>query len=223
MDDIGTALTEEGCAIVPDVLEASVCEELVAGFDDDARYRSTVVMERHGYGRGTYRYFAEPLPKSVAALRERFYEALVAAANDWNERCRVAERYPSALEAYLERCAAAGQSRSTPLILRYGPGDYNALHQDLYGTLAFPLQATIMLSSRAAYEGGEGVLVMQRPRAQSVARVVSLERGAALVFPNRYRPRSGMRGTYRESVRHGVSIVRGGRRFALGVIFHNAT
>ncbi len=219
---LSRSLRAEGFARVPALLAADECEELVWSYADDALFRSTVVMARHGFGRGTYRYFADPLPALVGALRDALYRTLAPLANAWNEDLRVPERYPSELAAYLAECAEAGQLRPTPLLLRYEAGDYNALHQDLYGERAFPLQVTVALSERASYAGGESVLVMQRPRLQSVARVVTLERGDALIFPTRCRPVEGTRGTYRQNVRHGVSEVREGLRHALGVIFHNA-
>jgi hypothetical protein len=217
------ALFVDGFAIVPQLLDDASCMELIAGYGEDARYRSTIVMERHNYGRGEYRYYRYPLPPIVAGLREALYRALAPIANRWNEALRAKERYPDDLDAYLATCAAAGQRRPTPLILRYGQGDFNALHQDIYGERAFPFQATIYLSDRTGYEGGETVLTFQRPRAQSVARSSSFERGDALILTNRYRPVQGTRGPYRESVRHGVSVVRSGARYALGLIFHDAT
>ncbi|MGP6157451.1 MAG: 2OG-Fe(II) oxygenase [Vulcanimicrobiaceae bacterium] len=219
---LSRSLWADGFARISGLMAAEQCASLIAAYDDDALYRTTVVMARHGFGRGTYRYFADPLPKVVGGLRSALYRNLAPLANAWNEALRLAERYPPELEAYLAECAKAGQLRPTPLVLRYEAGDYNALHQDLYGERAFPLQVTIGLSERVNYSGGESVLVMQRPRAQSVARVVTLEGGDALVFPTRYRPVEGTHGTYRQNVRHGVSEVRSGLRFALGVIFHNA-
>ncbi len=222
-------LLADGFATVPGLFEADECRELVAGYGDDARFRSTIVMERHNFGRGEYRYYGYPLPDVIQRLREGFYGVLAPIANRWNEALRLAERYPAELEQYLVLCAAAGQRRPTPLILRYRAGDYNALHQDIYGERAFPFQVTVFLSSRSkhtddglGYEGGETVLTFQRPRAQAVARSLSFERGDALVLTNRYRPVAGTRGTYRENVRHGVSVVRRGERYALGVIFHDA-
>jgi hypothetical protein len=221
-DALGASLRGAGFATIPGLLEAERCAELVAAYADERLFRSTVVMARHGFGRGTYRYFADPLPAPVGLLRASLYRLLAPLACSWNEALRVAERYPPELDAYARECGEAGQLRPTPLLLRYEAGDYNALHQDLYGERAFPFQVTVALSERATYAGGESVLVLQRPRAQSVARVITLERGDALVFPTRYRPVEGARGTYRQTVRHGVSEVREGLRYALGVIFHNA-
>lgn len=217
-----TALFVDGFAVVPGLLGEGECRELSAGYDDDALFRSTVHMVRHGFGRGEYRYYAYPLPPLIAELRERIYRSLAPIAGRWNEALRIAERYPATLDEYVAICAAAGQCRPTPLLLRYRAGDFNALHQDLYGERAFPFQATVYLSSRDEFEGGETVLTFQRPRAQSVARSLGFDRGDALVLANRYRPVSGARGTYRENVRHGVSVVRSGERFALGIIFHDA-
>jgi hypothetical protein len=217
------ALFDDGFAIVPQLAEAKTCEELIAAYADDERYRSTIVMERHNFGRGEYRYYRYPLPEAVATLRAALYRVLAPMANRWNEALRLDERYPADLEAYLTSCAEAGQHRPTPLILRYGAGDFNALHQDLYGERAFPFQTTVYLSEHSDYEGGETVLTFGRPRAQTVARSLSFERGDALILTNRYRPVSGTRGTYRENVRHGVSLVRSGERYALGLIFHDAT
>ncbi|MBC5809284.1 MAG: 2OG-Fe(II) oxygenase [Candidatus Eremiobacteraeota bacterium] len=215
-------LTRDGFAVLRGALDASACDELIRGYDDDARYRSTVVMQRHNFGRGEYRYFAYPLPPLVRELRENFYAALAPIANEWNASLGLAESYPPTLDAFVAECAKAGQKRPTPLILRYEAGDFNALHQDVYGERAFPLQVTIYLSGRRSYEGGETVLAFQRPRAQSVARVLTFERGDALVFPNRMRPVEGTRGFYRENVRHGVSAVTAGERYALGLVMADA-
>lgn len=180
-------------------------------------------MSRHGYGQGEYRYFDYPLPGPVAALRAGLYPALAAVANRWNEALRIDARYPAGHAAYLEACRRAGQTRPTPLMLRYVEGDYNRLHQDLYGELVFPIQATILLSEPGRdFEGGEFVLTEQRPRMQSRAEVVPLRRGDGVLFPVRHRPARGARGFHRANLRHGVSRVRAGRRFALGVIFHDA-
>jgi hypothetical protein len=220
--EVAAGLDGEGHAVVQGLLDSAAAEELVAGFDDDRRYRSTVDMARHGYGVGTYRYFAYPLPPTVAALREQLYRQLVPIADEWAERLGSGERYPDELAGFLARCAAAGQERPTPLILGYRPGHYNCLHQDRYGEVAFPLQAAILLTPRAGFDGGELVLVEQRPRAQSRAHVVSLQQGDAVVFPNQVRPALGTRGPYRVQVRHGVATLRRGGRHVLGVIFHDA-
>jgi hypothetical protein len=219
---VATDLDREGHAVVPGLLDAATADELIAGFDDDHRYRSTIDMARHGYGVGTYRYFAYPLPPTVAVLREQLYRQLVPIADEWAERLGTGDRYPDELPAFLARCAAAGQERPTPLILRYRAGHYNCLHQDRYGEVAFPLQVAILLTPRSEFDGGELVLVEQRPRAQSRAHVVSLQQGDAVVFPNQVRPALGTRGPYRVQVRHGVATLRRGGRHVLGVIFHDA-
>jgi hypothetical protein len=212
-------LDARGFAVVPALLGAADCATLARSYDDPAPFRKTVVMERHGYGRGAYRYFAYPLPPLVAALRAELYAALAPLANDWSERLRSDVRYPPALAQLLERCAAGGQSRPTPLVLRYAAGDYNALHQDRYGPLTFPFQATVLLSDPDDFGGGEFVLVEGKPRRQSVAHVVPLARGDAVVFPNAFKPNPrGGRSTFR----HGVAAVRSGTRVTLGVILHDA-
>jgi hypothetical protein len=209
-----------GYAVLPGLIEPATCAALAAGYDDDASYRKTIVMERHGYGRGAYRYFRYPLPPVVTELRASLYARLVPTANAWNERLGRAERFPATLDAMLARCAAAGQTRPTPLVLRYATGDYNALHQDTYGAIAFPLQATILLSDpRGGFTGGEFLLLEGRPRRQSVAHVVPLALGDAVVFANREKPNPrGGRSTFR----HGVGAVRSGVRLTLGLIFHDA-
>jgi len=180
-------------------------------------------MARHGFGRGEYKYFAYPLPETVAQLRAALYPALAAIANDWNRKMRIATRYPESLQAFLHECHRSGQTRPTPLLLRYGEGDYNCLHQDLYGERIFPLQATILLSAPGRdFQGGEFVLTEQRPRMQSRAEVVPLAQGDAVLFAVRERPVQGTRGIYRVNMRHGVSRLRSGERQALGIIFHDA-
>jgi hypothetical protein len=192
-------------------------------FADDGRFRSRIDMARYRFGVGEYKYFAEPLPRTVAALRAHAYRRLAPIANRWAETLGLRERYPPDLDGYLARCAASGQRRPTPLLLRYAAGGYNCLHQDLYGALAFPLQLTCVLSQHGAdYTGGEILLVEQRPRAQSRGDVVTLARGEAVIFPNRHRPVAGARGVHRVTVRHGVSRVHAGERTSLGVIFHDA-
>jgi uncharacterized protein len=215
-------LWADGYACLPGFLEAAACDDIVRGYSDDALYRKTINMQAHAFGRGEYRYFAQPLPDTVAALRGALYARLAPVANAWNEALGIAERYPSVLEAFIERCAEAGQARPTPLVLSYGPGDFNCLHQDLYGEVAFPLQATIPLSARSEYDGGESVFVLQRPRAQSRAAVALPDKGDLLLFANRFRPARIARGFAREAMRHGVAEVRRGKRFALGIIFHDA-
>jgi hypothetical protein len=217
------SLEEQGWTLFEGLLGAAECRDLVALYDDDERFRSRVVMERHGYGQGEYRYFARPLPGSVEALRSSLYARLVPVANRWSEALRSPLRFPAGHAAFLARCHAAGQSRPTPLLLRYGPGDYNRLHQDLYGEHVFPLQVTILLSEPGEdFRGGEFVLTEQRPRMQSRAEVVPLRRGDAAVFAVRERPAPGRRGMHRVQMRHGVSRLRSGQRHALGVIFHDA-
>ena len=216
-------LDARGYAVIPDLLDAESRNELRALFDEDAAFRSTVVMERHGYGRGVYRYFAAPLPPLVQKLRESLYAQLAPVADAWAEALREEQRYPATLDEFLARCHASGQTRPTPLLLRYRTGDHNALHRDLYGDIAFPLQVTVLLSEPGRdFSGGEFVLVEQRPRQQSLAHVVPLRAGDAVAFPNAVRPARGARGYVRTSFRHGVGEVRGGERVTLGVIFHDA-
>ena len=217
--EVAARLDERGHAVVPALLDAATCGELIAAYDDGPLFRSTIVMQRHGYGRGEYRYFRYPLPPLVQGLRETLYAALVPAANAWSERLGSKVRFPAALPLMLALCADAGQARPTALLLRYRAGDYNALHQDIYGEVAFPLQATILLSDPATFSGGEFVLVEAKPRKQSVAHVVPLGLGDCIVFPNRLRPNAeGGRSAYR----HGVAAVRGGTRVTLGIILHDA-
>lgn len=213
-------LDARGFAVVPGWFSDAACAVLNAGFDDDRRYRKTIVMEAHGYGRGTYRYFEYPLPPLVAAARAELYAALVPAANAWAGRLGVPAGFPPDLGAMLARAHAAGQERPTPLVLRYHAGDFNALHQDLYGDIAFPLQGTVLLTEPGRdFTGGEFVLVEARPRRQSVAHVVPLERGDLVVFPNAHKPNArGGRSTFR----HGVSEVRSGERTTFGLILHDA-
>ncbi|GAC1572645.1 MAG: 2OG-Fe(II) oxygenase [Candidatus Elarobacter sp.] len=217
------SLDTRGYAVVPSVVRSVECAAVRACFGDQAAFRKTVVMERLGFGRGVYKYFDDPLPAFVAALRAALYARLVPVANEWSEMLGTAARYPASLIAFLAHCHAQGQQRPTPLMLRYGAGDHNALHQDLYGEVAFPLQATVLLSEPGGeFTGGEFVLVEQRPRKQSLAHVVPLRRGDAVVFPNAVRPVRGVRGPFRTVFRHGVSQVRDGERLTLGLIFHDA-
>lgn len=216
-------LDAQGYARIPGLLSASACDELVALYDDTALFRSRVVMGRHGFGRGEYQYFADPLPSRVADLRRDVYPKLSGVANAWAERSGLERRFPGAHADLRAECAAAGQTRPTPLLLKYGSGDYNCLHQDLYGDLVFPLQLAILLSQPGDdFEGGELVLTTQRPRMQSRVDVVPLGRGDAVVFATHHRPVQGTRGSYRVNVRHGVSPVRRGQRYTLGIIFHDA-
>lgn len=222
-DAAGAALDACGWALLPGLLSARQCAALAAAYDDDALYRSRVVMQRHGFGRGEYRYFDYPLPAMVQTLRESLYRRLAPVATRWNAAFGAHEQYPPALDAFLARCRAAGQSRPTPLLLRYAEGDYNCLHQDVYGDCAFPLQAAILLSQPGRdFDGGEFVLTEQRPRMQSRAQVVPLRQGDAVAFAVRERPQRGARGFYRVNLRHGVSALRAGARHTLGVIFHDA-
>ncbi len=216
-------LDEAGCAIVPDLLDAKTCAALQASYDDDSLFRSKVVMARHGFGRGEYKYFSYPLPPAVEALRTALYPRLAPIANRWGQALGRDQRFPDNHADFLKTCHAAGQTRPTPLLLRYGPGDYNCLHQDLYGEHVFPLQVAILLSSPATdFAGGEFVLTEQRPRMQSRVEVVPLRQGDAVIFAVHHRPVRGTRGFYRVNMRHGVSRIRAGRRHTLGVIFHDA-
>jgi hypothetical protein len=217
------ALDERGYAVLPGVLDPAECRDLAALYDEDAAFRSRVVMARHNFGRGEYKYLRYPLPPLVAALREALYPQLAPLANRWHERLGLEARFPPALRAYLDRCHAAGQQRPTPLILKYEAGDYNCLHQDLYGELVFPVQATVLLSAPGAdFAGGEFLLVEQRPRMQSKGEVVPLNQGDAVIFAVNHRPVAGARGFYRVTMRHGVSRLHSGHRLTLGIIFHDA-
>jgi hypothetical protein len=222
-DEIGAQLDARGFAVTERVLTADECDELAELFDG-GRFRSTIDMARHRFGDGRYRYFDHPLPETIAALRSSFYVHLAPVANEWSERLGcAADAFPLVHEELLERCRAAGQERPTPLILRYGEGDWNALHQDLYGDVYFPFQILTVLSEPGVdYEGGELVLLEQRPRAQSRAHVLVPPRGAFVIFPTRERPQEGKRGYQKVGMRHGVSTVTSGGRTALGVIFHDA-
>ena len=222
-DRIERDLNERGYALTGPLLHADECASLIAIYDDRERFRSRIEMARFQYGVGEYKYFAQPLPALVVELRTALYRRLAPIANRWSKLLGGGQKFPRSVGEYLKACHAAGQSRPTPLLLRYQAGGYNCLHQDLYGELAFPLQFTCLLSQRGIdYEGGESLLVEQRPRAQSRGEAIALDLGGALIFPNRYRPVAGARGHYRVSVRHGVSTVRSGERYALGIIFHDA-
>lgn len=219
---IADDLNAQGWATVGPLLTPATCEALQALYDQPERFRSRILMQRHGFGQGEYQYFDNPLPDPLPRLRARLYEGLAPIANGWAARL---ERpgFPHSLNELTAQCQAAGQTRPTSLMLRYGPGDYNRLHQDLYGDLVFPLQAAILLSDPGEFEGGEFVLVEQKPRSQSQAHVVPLKQGEAVIFAVRERPVAGARGDYRVQMRHGVSRVRAGRRMTLGLIFHDAT
>jgi hypothetical protein len=221
-DELTERLDSRGFAITAPLLSAAECEDLSALFDD-GRFRSTVEMARHRFGDGRYRYFDHPLPGAIAELRTSFYRRLAPIANEWSRRLGDEGGFPSELGPLLERCRAAGQQRPTPLILRYGEGDWNALHQDLYGDVYFPFQVLTILSRPAVdFEGGEFVLVEQRPRAQSRAHVLNPPRGGFVIFPTHHRPNKGRNGYHRVGLRHGVSTLTSGSRTALGIIFHDA-
>jgi hypothetical protein len=216
-------LDAHGCAVAPKLISPETCRALAALYPDDSRFRSRIVMASHGFGRGEYKYFAYPLPELIVALRRGFYSRLAPIADRWNEAMGVPARYPAEHDAFLTRCREAGQSRPTPLLLRYGPGDYNCLHQDVYGEHLFPLQVAILLSEpERDFTGGEFVLTEQRPRMQSRPEVVSLTQGDGVIFAVRERPAQGTRGTYRVNMRHGVSRIKTGERFTLGIILHDA-
>jgi hypothetical protein len=220
---IEASLDADGFAVVSSLLDAGECAAIAALYEDDAHFRNRVVMERHGYGRGEYRYFSYPLPPLVASLRDSLYEPLALVANRWHEAMRVESRFPATHAEYVTRCHAAGQRRPTPLVLRYREGDYNCLHQDLYGDEVFPLQVAVLLSEPGSdFTGGEFVMTEQRPRMQSRPMVIPLGRGDAVVFAVRHRPVRGTRGSYRVNLRHGVSRLASGNRLTLGLIFHDA-
>jgi len=218
-----TALDAEGAAILPGLLDPAECAALSALYGPGPTFRSQVVMARHGFGQGEYRYFAYPLPPIVQALRTAAYPWLAPIANDWHVRLGLPQRFPDTHAEFRERCHQAGQTRPTPLLLRYGPGDYNCLHQDLYGEHVFPIQLAILLSAPGTdFTGGEFVLTEQRPRMQSRVQVVPLTQGDAVLFAVNHRPHAGLRGDYRVGMRHGVSPVRTGTRNVLGILFHDA-
>ncbi|KAB0639015.1 2OG-Fe(II) oxygenase [Burkholderia latens] len=220
---VDVELDRYGCARAPGLLSASECETLASLYPRDTLYRSRVVMARHGFGRGEYKYFAYPLPAVIAELRATIYPHLAPIANRWNQALGIDVCYPKEHRVFLDRCHAAGQTRPTPLILQYGPDDYNCLHQDLYGEHVFPLQVAILLSAPGRdFTGGEFVLTEQRPRMQSRAEVVPLTQGDAVIFAVHGRPVQGTRGVYRVNLRHGVSRIRSGRRHTVGIIFHDA-
>lgn len=220
---VAADLDGQGWAVLSRLLTRPECEETAGLYAGDGHFRSRVVMARHGFGRGEYQYFAYPLPELVAALRGTLYARLAPVANRWNAAMGMAARFPDEHAAFLDRCLAAGQTRPTPLLLQYGPDDYNCLHQDLYGEHVFPLQVAILLSEPGEeFEGGEFVLTEQRPRMQSRPSVVPLRRGDAVVFAVNQRPVQGSRSFYRTMLRHGVSKIRSGRRHTVGVIFHDA-
>jgi hypothetical protein len=221
---VAASLDADGWARIPNLLTPRQCASARASFARDRLFRSTIDMKRHGYGSGQYRYFGYPLPALIARLRTSLYVPLAAVACRWAERLgNDPADFPPTLAGFLTRCHAAGQRRPTPLMLRYGPGDWNALHQDRYGAVAFPLQVLIVLSERGRdYDGGEVVLVEQRPRAQSRATTIAVDAGEGIVFTNRERPVRGTRGDHRVAMRHGVSVLTRGERYTLGIIFHDA-
>ncbi|HWA51176.1 MAG TPA: 2OG-Fe(II) oxygenase [Dongiaceae bacterium] len=216
-------LDSYGCAITGLLLSAAECKALSASYADEALFRSRVVMARHGFGKGEYKYFTYPLPDLIAELRAAFYPPLARLANRWNEMLGIDQRFPDRHDAFLARCRKGGQSKPTPLLLSYQAGDYNCLHQDLYGEHVFPLQLAILLSEpECDFTGGEFLLTEQRPRMQSRGEVVPLKRGEGVIFPVHHRPVQGTRGVYRVNMRHGVSRLRSGTRHTLGIIFHDA-
>ena len=222
-DAIERALWERGFAKTPPLLTADECDALVALYGDDARFRSRVDMARYRFGEGDYKYMAHPLPPLVAALRTDAYPRLAALANAWEKTLGSRTRYPADLGGLLDVCRRHGQTKPTPLLLHYEAGGYNCLHQDLYGDVAFPLQINAFLSRRGVdYEGGDFLLVEQRPRAQSRGEAIATEQGEMVIFPTRHRPASGTRGWYRTTMRHGVSTITRGTRYTLGIIFHDA-
>lgn len=221
---IANELNDSGNALLKNILTAQECGALASQYGKDELFRSRVVMSRHGFGRGEYRYFRYPLPTLLQELRTSLYERLVPVANRWNEQMGIDIRYPAKHADFIERCHQAGQLRPTPLLLQYGAGDYNCLHQDLYGEHVFPIQVAFLLSEPGRdFTGGEFVLTEQRPRMQSRAEVVPLRQGDAVAFAVHHRPVQGTRGSYRVNLRHGVSRLRSGQRHTLGVIFHDAT
>jgi hypothetical protein len=220
---VAASLDERGYAVTPTLLTAEECRGLAALYPRDDVFRSRVIMQRHAFGRGEYQYFRYPLPPIVESLRQAIYPYLAPIANGWRDKLSEDGRFPPSLGAYLTECHEAGQERPTPLLLKYEAGDYNCLHQDLYGDLVFPLQLTVLLSvPEEEFTGGEFLLVEQRPRAQSRGEVVPLRQGEAVIFPVHHRPVPGTRGHYRVTMRHGVSRLRSGRRYTLGIIFHDA-
>lgn len=217
---IETALDAEGFAKVPALLPPDLCQEIIAWYEDSSRFRSTVQMSRHGFGKGEYKYFDYPLPAPISALRSSIYPRLVPIANRWHEAMKLETRFPPTHAEFLQQCHATGQTRPTPLLLRYGPGDFNCLHQDLYGEQVFPIQLAILLST--GFAGGEFVMTEQRPRMQSRPIVVPLHQGDGVLFAVHHRPVQGARGSYRVNMRHGVSRLHSGTRHTLGIIFHDA-
>jgi hypothetical protein len=222
-DALSAEVSNFGCAVIEKLLSPEECADIARLYNEDGHFRSHIHMARHGFGKGEYKYFKYPLPDLLGGLRTALYPKLANVANDWNERMGVDQRYPAVHGDYLEQCHAAGQIRPTPLLLQYVPGDFNCLHQDLYGELSFPLQVAILLSEPGEdFTGGEFVLTEQRPRMQSRAEVVPLRQGDAVAFAVHNRPVQGSKGSYRVNLRHGVSRVRSGMRHTVGIIFHDA-
>jgi hypothetical protein len=220
---VSDQLDRQGAAVIEQLLPVGDCEAIAAQYANDKPFRSRVVMARHGFGRGEYKYFAYPLPELVAQLRTALYPQLVPIANRWHEAMGIPTRFPTDHADFIDRCHAAGQTRPTPLLLQYGPADYNCLHQDLYGEHVFPLQVVVLLSEPGRdFTGGEFVMTEQRPRMQSRPMVLPLRQGDAAVIAVHHRPVQGTRGAYRVNLRHGVSEVRSGHRHTLGIVFHDA-
>jgi hypothetical protein len=223
VESVETELNAHGCAVLRNVLSIDDCVAASASYSNDDLFRSRIVMARHGFGRGEYKYFAYPLPKVVVDLRTSLYPALAEVANRWNVALKIDTTFPLDHAEFLKRCHEAGQTKPTPLLLKYQPDDYNCLHQDLYGEHEFPLQVAFLLSEPGRdFTGGEFVLTEQRPRMQSRVEVVPLRQGDGVVFPVHHRPVQGTRGVYRVNMRHGVSRVRSGERYTMGIIFHDA-
>jgi hypothetical protein len=221
--ELASQLDEQGYALTQHLLTKAECNRVIELYAEKSAFRRRVVMARHNFGRGEYQYFAEPLPPLVLELREHFYSPLAGIANRWAERLKQTERFPATLAEFLEICRRKQQTLPTPLVLRYEAGDYNCLHQDLYGEIAFPLQAACVLSRNGTdYTGGELLLTEQRPRMQTRGEAVAIEQGQFIIFANRWRPVAGTRGDYRVNMRHGVSRLKSGERYCLGLIFHNA-
>lgn len=221
-EDIFRSLNTTGFARISNVLSADDCRQLIDNYSNDKLYRSTIDMKRYRFGEGQYRYFNYPLPSIIQKIRTDFYSPLANLANEWHEKLSVDIRYPFSHEEFIKTCHGHGQLRPTPLILKYGAGGHNTLHQDLYGDIYFPFQVVFMLTQKGVdYEGGEFVLTEQVPRAQSIARVVPAEKGDAVIFTTNFRPVNGTRGYYRAKLKHGVSVVLSGQRYAMGVIFHD--
>jgi hypothetical protein len=219
--DWQSELLEQGFTRVPGILKKKQCEALISNYDENI-YRSTINMQRYNFGRGEYKYFAYPLPDLITSLRQSFYKSLLPVAKAWADRLKIAADFPKTHDDYIKHCHSNGQLRPTPLILKYKEGDYNTLHQDLYGNIHFPYQAAIMLSDPAGYAGGEFTLIEQRPRMQSVAHLQQLMQGEAIIFAVNEFPKLGKCGYYRAKLRHGVSVLRSGSRYTLGIILHDA-